>query len=102
PATGANVPADNSGKNVRDRSDAALTPGDQSSKPADVQITQQLRKAVVNDPNLSVNAQNVKIITVDGVVTLRGPVKNETEKEAIGAKASKIAGVTKVDNQIEL
>lgn len=100
--SGANLPADNSGKNVRDRSDTALTPGDQSSRPEDVAITQQLRKAVVDDPNLSINAQNVKIITIDGVVTLRGPVKNASEKENIAAKARKIVGVTRVDNQIEL
>jgi len=102
PENAANVPPDNSGKNVRDRADTALTPGDQSSKPEDVAITQQLRKAVVNDPNLSVNAQNVKIITIDGVVTLRGPVKNASEKEAIAAKARSITGVSRVDNQIEL
>jgi len=96
------VPADNSARNVRDRADAALTPGDQSSAPADVAITTEVRKAIVADPDLSVNAQNVKIITVGGVVTLRGPVKNAAEKASVAAKAQKIAGVTKVDNQIEI
>jgi osmotically-inducible protein OsmY len=101
-AFAADVPADNSGKNVRDRADSTLTPADQSSAPADVAITTNIRKAVVADPNLSVNAQNVKIITVGGVVTLRGPVKTAAEKENIGAKAQKVAGVTKVDNQLEI
>lgn len=96
------VPADNSGKNVRDRAESALTPGDQSSAPADVKITAAVRMAVVDDPNLSVTAQNVKIITVGGVVTLRGPVTTPAEKESIGAKAQKISGVTKVDNQLEV
>jgi len=96
------VPADNSGKNVRDRSESALTPGDQSSAPGDVAITSAVRMAVVDDPNLSVNAQNVKIITVAGVVTLRGPVATPAEKESVGAKAQRISGVTKVDNQLEV
>jgi len=102
PGHGAAVPADNSGKNVRDRADQALTPGDQSSSPADVAITTEIRKAVVADDNLSVNAQNVKIITINGVVTLRGPVKNAAEKNTIATKAQKVAGVSRVDNQIEL
>ena len=78
-------PADNSGKNVRDRKDGTKTSGDQSNAKSDVAITQEIRKAVVADKNLSMNAHNVKIITPDGVVTLRGPVKSPAEKDAIGA-----------------
>lgn len=95
-------PADNSGKNVRDRKDAAPTPGDQSNAKSDVAITQEIRKAVVADKNLSTNAHNVKIITANGVVTLRGPVKSAAEKDTIGAKAKQAAGVTRVDNQLEI
>lgn len=102
PAFAEEVPADNSAKNVRDRAEDSLTPGDQSNDPADVAITTEVRKAVVADSDLSVNAQNVKIITVNGVVTLRGPVKNVAEKASIAAKAEKVAGVRKVDNQIEI
>ena len=95
-------PADNSGKNVRDRKDGAPTPGDQSNAKSDVAITKQIRKAVIADKGLSTNAHNVKIITADGVVTLRGPVKSAAEKETIGAKAQNVAGVTRVDNQLEI
>ena len=95
-------PADNSGKNVRDRDSAAMTAGDQSNSAADVAITQEIRKAVVADEGLSTNAHNVKIITANGVVTLRGPVKSAAEKASIGAKAQHVAGVTRVDNQIEI
>lgn len=103
PATGAeNYPADNSGKNTRDRQDTTLTPGDQSKDKSDVAITQAIRKAVVADKGLSVNARNVKIITKRGVVTLRGPVQSVAEKEAIGAKAQQAAGVKRVDNQLEI
>lgn len=95
-------PADNSGKNVRDRQDAAVTSGDQSNSQSDLTITQEIRKAVVADKDLSTNAHNVKIITANGVVTLRGPVKSAEEKANIGVKAEHVAGVTRVDNQIEI
>jgi osmotically-inducible protein OsmY len=95
-------PADNSGKNVRDRKDGAPTSGDQSNAKSDVAITQEIRKAVVADKNLSTNAHNVKIITANGIVTLRGPVKSAAEKASIEAKAKRAAGVSRVDNQLEI
>ena len=48
------------------------------------------------------NAHNVKIVTKGGVVTLRGPVENASEKASVAAKAKKVAGVKRVDNQIEI
>jgi osmotically-inducible protein OsmY len=98
----ADYPADNSGKNVRDRQESAQTPGDQSNSKSDVAITKAVRKAVVADKALSTNAHNVKIITTNGVVTLRGPVKSPEEKDKIGAKAKQVAGVKSVDNQLEI
>lgn len=97
-----NAPADNSGANERDRSGVTVTPMDQGNSPDDLRITQAIRKAVMADDALSVNAQNVKIITRNGVVTLRGPVQNVQERASIEAKATSEAGVTRVDNQIEL
>ena len=104
PATYAADPpaADNSGKNVRDRTDASVTPGDQSNAKSDVAITKAIRKAVVADKALSTNAHNVKIITKNGVVTLRGPVKSAEEKSTVAAKAEGAAGVKSVDNQLEI
>ena len=93
--------ADNTGRNVRDRDDRTLTSEDQSEKEADRELTQKIRQAVVEDDSLSTVAHNIKIITVDGVVTLRGPVKSAEERNAIGAKAVKIAGAGKVKNQLE-
>ena len=93
---------DNTGKNVRDRDDNTLTPSDQSSDKADVELTRRIRKAVVADKSLSTNAHNIKIITVNGMVTLRGPVKNEKEKTKIVAKAQKLAGAKQVENQLEV
>lgn len=92
---------DNTGRNVRDRGDT-LTSGDQSDKPADISLTQKIRQAVVADDSLSIMAKNVKIITVDGVVTLRGPVKSDQERKQIDAMAVKLAGAGKVQNHLEV
>ena len=93
---------DNSGANVRDRNDATKTPTDQSETEADRTISQNIRKAIVEDDSVSTNGKNVKIITSDGTVTLRGPVKSAEEKTNLGSKAQQIAGVKKVDNQLEI
>ena len=96
------VAPDNSGRYVRDRNDATKTAGDQSESEADRTISQNIRQAIVADDSVSTNGKNVKIITVDGMVTLSGPVKTEQEKTNIGAKAQQIAGVKRVDNQLEI
>ena len=102
PKQSAAVAPDNSGRNERDRNDATKTAGDQSESEADRTISQNIRKAVTSDDSVSTNGKNVKIITVDGVVTLRGPVKSEAEKANIAAKAQQIAGVKNVENQLEV
>ena len=94
--------ADNTKRNARDADGTTLTPLDQGESEADRTITQQIRKAVVADGNLSTNAQNVKIITRDGVVTLRGPVKSPEEKATIASFAQQTGGVKRVDNQLEI
>ena len=96
------VPPDNTGRNVRDRDDATKTPGDQSENEADRTITQNVRKALTDDDSLSTDGKNVKVITNDGNVTLRGPVKTDKEKSEIENKAKQIAGVKKIDNQLEV
>ena len=93
---------DNSGRNVRDRNDQTKTSGDHFENEADRTITQNIRQAVTADDSLSTDAKNVKIITNDGVVTLRGPVKREQEKAQIESKAKQIAGEKRVDNQLEV
>ena len=93
---------DNSGVNVRDRDDAAVTAGQQSNAKSDVELTRQIRRAVVKDSSLSVMAQNVKIISANGNVTLRGPVETEAEKDSIVSKAQTIAGADRVNNELEV
>ncbi|MEO8131948.1 MAG: BON domain-containing protein [Bryobacteraceae bacterium] len=99
----AGVAADNSAKNVRDRNDATLTPGDQGQSPADREITQKVRKGIVSGPaDYSITAKNVKIITVNGKVTLRGPVNTEAEKSGIVTLAKSVAGEANVEDQLEV
>jgi osmotically-inducible protein OsmY len=93
---------DNTGMNVTDRNPGALTAGEQSNSKADIALTSKIRRAVMKDDALSTAAHNVKIISVNGVVTLRGPVNNEQEKTAIGSKAEAIAGANKVENQLQV
>jgi hyperosmotically inducible protein len=94
--------ADNTNKNQRDRSGETATSGDQSNSQEDVQITAAIRRAVVGDKSLSMTAKNVKIITANGTVTLRGPVNNDAEKTKIAELAQSAAGNAKIDNQLEV
>ena len=96
------VDADNTARNSRDRDGASQTPGDQAENETDRQISANVRQAVVGDNSLCTNAHNVKIVTSGGTVTLRGPVKSTEEKAAIEAKAKQVAGVTRVDNLLEI
>lgn len=92
---------DNTAVNARDRDSTAKTPIDQNENQTDVSITAEIRKRVV-DTKMSTNAQNVKIITQDGQVTLRGPVKTAEEKQRIVTFAEEVAGAGKVDDQLEV
>ena len=98
------TPADNTGTNVRDRGGDTLTPMDQAKgSDEDVKVTQEVRKAIVDDDSLSTSAHNVKIITLAGVTTLRGPVDSEAEKARVGELAAKAAGSRKnVKNELEV
>jgi len=92
---------DNTGVNSRDRNGAAKTPIDQNENRVDLQITADIRKRIM-ESKLSVDAQNVKVITQDGKVTLRGPVKTSDEKDQIEKIAQELAGPKSVDNQLDV
>lgn len=106
--TPANTPAagtdaDNTARNKVDRDIATKTPMDQSNSSADIKITADIRRAIMDDKSMSTNAQNCKIITdKSGVVTLRGPVASQAEKDGIESKAKAIAGVSSVVNELEV
>src|SRR5450432_1652003 len=78
------------------------TADQQKANPADRAITQKIRKAVHDDDSLSTYGHNIKIITQDGKVTLRGPVRSEDEKNNLQAKAVTVAGKANVINDLEI
>src|SRR5512133_3435354 len=82
-ATNAQYDANNSGRNERDRSGNTLTPGDQGGSQADRDITQKVRRAITSNDQLSTDAKNVKVITINGKVTLRGPVNSAQEQQTL-------------------
>ncbi|HTI68817.1 MAG TPA: PRC-barrel domain-containing protein [Candidatus Limnocylindria bacterium] len=96
------VDADNSGRNVRDRNKAFPTPFEQGTGQADIDVTRNIRKDLQSRTDLSVNAQNVKVITRNGEVVLRGPVESEAEKMTIQQVASKYVPATSIDNRLEV
>jgi hyperosmotically inducible periplasmic protein len=96
------VAPDNSAVNARDRNPNAITAGQQANVKTDVELTREIRRSVIKDHSLSMMAHNVKIVTANGNVTLRGPVETEDEKNDIASKAQAIAGADKVDNQLEV
>jgi len=90
-------PPDNSAQNKQQ----TTTADQQSSSASDRQLTAQIRKSLMADKSLSTYAHNIKIITSNGAVTLKGPVKSDEEKQQIAAKAAEVAGgPDKIDNQL--
>ncbi|MDQ6707467.1 MAG: BON domain-containing protein [Acidobacteriota bacterium] len=96
------VKPDNTKVNKRDRKPAAVTADQQKMNSGDRDITRKIRRAVYADKSLSTYAHNVKIVTENGMVTLKGPVHSEEEKKTIEAKATEIAGAGKVTNNISV
>ena len=94
--------ASDTGRNKRDRDADAVTADNQSESKDDLETTAEIRRGITKDNNLSVNAHNVKIITRGGTVTLRGPVESEEEKSAIVGEAQRIAGDSKVIDDLEI
>jgi hyperosmotically inducible protein len=98
---GVSVQPNNSAINKRDASATEVTAQDQGSSKRDIRLTRNIRKAVMKLKDFSADAKNVKIISINGVVTLKGPVKSLTEKNEIERIAKRIAGADKVENQLE-
>jgi hyperosmotically inducible periplasmic protein len=90
---------DNTKKN---KDQTSPTADQQKMNASDREITQKIRKAINEDKTLSTYAHNIKIITQDGKVTLRGPVRSEDERNNLQAKAVAVAGQENVTNQLEI
>jgi osmotically-inducible protein OsmY len=94
--------ADNTRINTRDRNSSEPTADNQRNNMSDRDITRQIRQSIAKDSSLSSYAHNLKIVTQNGQVTLKGPVRSEEEKKAIEAKASAIAGDNKVTSELDI
>lgn len=93
---------DNSKTNQGDASKGAMTAQQQKMDPADRNITKQIRSSIYKDKSLSTYAHNIKIITQDGRVTLKGPVRSADDKASIAAKAIAVVGADNVTDQLEV
>lgn len=93
---------DNTRVNQADGNSAAPTADQQGNTQADLQLTRQIRQALVKDKDLSTDAQNVKIISQNGDVTLRGPVRSAEEKQTVETKAAQVAGVEHVHSDLRV
>jgi osmotically-inducible protein OsmY len=94
---------DNSKVNKRDRNPGEVTADQQKETAADRDMTAKIRKALTDDKSLSTYAHNVKIVSQNGTVTLKGPVRSDAEAQAIVSKATELAGGSaKIDNQLSV
>lgn len=96
------TPPDNTKMNQGDQKPGAVTADQQKMNPGDHETTKQIRRAIEKDKSLSSYGHNVKVITQNGMVTLKGPVRSEEEKQAIEAKARQVAGPDNVTDNLEV
>ncbi len=97
-----NTRPDNTGINQRDRVAGQVTADQQGNSKADVDRTAAIRRSINKQKGLSTSARNAKVITLDGRVTLRGPVRDQAEKDLLGKLAAEVAGAHNVRNELEI
>ena len=96
------VPADNTKSNSVDPSNRSGTADQQKNDSSDVNITQNIRKSLMADKSLSTYGHNVKVVTVNGQVTLNGVVHTDQERASIEAKAASVVGQSHVVNELKV
>jgi osmotically-inducible protein OsmY len=94
--------SDNTRVNKRDRSGEQVTADQQKQNSSDIELTRKIRSSITKDKSLSTYAHNVKVITQDGIVTLKGPVRSEEESKVVESKAADVAGASNVKNQLDI
>lgn len=82
--------------------DKTSTADAQKNDATDLSLTQQIRKSLMADKSLSTYAHNVKIVAVNGAVTLNGVVRNDQEKQIVEQKAQAIAGAGHVTDDLTI
>ena len=96
PTPSAQTAPDNSAQNK----DQGLTADNQANAKMDRTTTANIRKAIIADKDLSTYAHNVKIVTVNGAVTLKGPVTSDGEKEKVASDAASVVSADKITNHL--
>jgi osmotically-inducible protein OsmY len=93
---------DNSRANKLEASDRTTTADAQKNDKSDLQITRQIRKGVIADKSLSTYAHNVKIVSLNGTVTLNGVVRTEEDKDSVARIAAQVVGEDHIVNKIKI
>lgn len=93
---------DNTRSNAQDSSNRSRTADDQNNTRSDIDITQRIRRSVMDDKNLSTYAHNAKIVTESGTVTLNGVVKTAAEKSTVERLAAQVVGADHVVNNLKV
>ena len=101
-AAGNSVKPDNSAINVRDQSVTEVTAQHQSTKPSDFETARLIRAQLTTDETLSTYAKNVKIIVINELITLKGPVNNDAERMKVVRIANNVAPDYKIENLIQV
>ncbi len=100
--TSPSPPANGSNGTARNGESGTTSAFDQSEKPEDIRISAEIRRLLVDDPSLSVQAKNCTVVTANGLVTLDGFVDTEAERSTVESKAKTVAGVSSVLNRLSV
>jgi hyperosmotically inducible protein len=100
--TPSTVAPDNAKSNKVDESNVTATADAQTNNATDLDLTKRIRQSIIADKSLSTYAHNIKIVTVNGSVTLNGVVRSGDEKGAVEMKAANIAGKNKVTSDLKI
>jgi osmotically-inducible protein OsmY len=76
------------------------TADNQPNTKNDRMLAQQVRKAIIADKDLSTYAHNVKVVAMNGSVTLKGPVKSDEEKQKVASDVASVVSADKIANQL--
>jgi osmotically-inducible protein OsmY len=100
---GTSTKPDNTKVNQRDRNASEATADQQKENATDQAMTKRIRQSIMADKSLSTYAHNIKIISQDGAVTLKGPVKSDDERKTLMGKAVAVTGsADKVTDEISV
>ena len=93
---------DNTKVNKQASTMSAPTADQAKNNLSDRDLMKNIRRSVVDDKTLSTYAHNIKVITRNGAVTLKGPVRSEEEKKLVEAKAAEVAGGANITSELEV